>query len=934
MVPAGQQVFGEVGQRMSGIGAQWLCRSRGCDYREVELTCGSSLQGGNFLVATHAWVIPLGPNEKAAAQRFAVTWDGLVYPVVTVGKPANLKTDVETLIDVSEKATNFKPNTFGSNYRIQEFDDRCGLDPPGTMRAWTEEELVSTNSLLAIKTCLLMRLGETVLAERVRDAWMHRDGRVVGNDPYFVFTIEWTWALFDRAVGAHNRGDDTIVVNTAKTLVDFQRTVPGEAVRRQYNRPPAILLRDPPAVLMQDSQRRLKAGAVRRVLDVGLGKFPGRSQRIAALIRDLEDVVVCTKEEPSNGLSGLMSRRFDYLTAGLEEGFGHGNPLKSSPIVLALVHEGQAAVEPLLECLVNDHRLTRIVGESPASQEGTLGIRDFVGVDLAAYAALCGILRADGFGPLTIDGYYHRCRNETGNERSEAYDDPTLERRRAVAAEIRRRFQKIKGQCPEEGWRAALADPEVGRANWLRAAKAIVEPVIPPELADKDIDETDIPAADEPELPLAGEVLRGERNPSVTELLAQRSDEMARLEKSQQEWFGWPPVCDLTLCLGKWDTKATVPVAHRRIADLRAVVKATEGYRDQKLNCLATPIANLIEAGLQAGEDDSIVQDYIAWLHESRPRDISFSPTLIFMPLWRHPDNPKMASLARWLFLADDSPWHPLHKLKPLGTYELLTSPLVGVPAFRDLLKRELLNTSFIGRFTVSRDSLSIEALNNVGGEWSCYAPDVELPESGMSGSLRACDYYAIKISRLEGSPRYEMYWLEKRRDALRKDIARFLDQWGDCFRDRSRSFPSDYDQASTARFRLPRLAQPAMPADVAAGRAIFSLRDRPDRQVRIVPTKPYPSIARWKTLKQYPLREPNVMEWLNDKEAQDPKVWERLPKELFDREGLIWQAEEVLLDGTWRRYYGFVGNHIISKVPADEIELLDRFSPAHPNRM
>ena len=166
-----------------------------------------------------------------------------------------------------------------------------------------------------------------------------------------------------------------------------------------------------------------------------------------------------------------------------------------------------------------------------------------------------------------------------------------------------------------------------------------------------------------------------------------------------------------------------------------------------------------------------------------------------------------------------------------------------------------------------------------------------------MSGPLRACDYYAIEISRLEGSPRYEMYWPEKRRDAVRKDMARFLDQWGDCFRDRSRSFRIDYDHVSTVRFRLPRLTQPAMPEDVAAGRAIFSLRDRPDAQVRIVSIKPLPSIARWKTLKQFPLRD-LAHGVAQGQRSSDPKVWERLPEELFDREGLIWQAEEVLLDG------------------------------------
>jgi hypothetical protein len=57
------------------------------------------------------------------------------------------------------------------------------------------------------------------------------------------------------------------------------------------------------------------------------------------------------------------------------------------------------------------------------------------------------------------------------------------------------------------------------------------------------------------------------------------------------------------------------------------------------------------------------------------------------------------------------------------------------------------------------------------------------------------------------------------------------------------------------------------------------------------------------------------------------------LPVERFDREGLIWQAEEVLQEGRWRRFYGFVGNHIIAKVPAEEIQVLERFGPAHPDR-
>jgi len=41
------------------------------------------------------------------------------------------------------------------------------------------------------------------------------------------------------------------------------------------------------------------------------------------------------------------------------------------------------------------------------------------------------------------------------------------------------------------------------------------------------------------------------------------------------------------------------------------------------------------------------------------------------------------------------------------------------------------------------------------------------------------------------------------------------------------------------------------------------------------------------------------------------------------DQSGLIWQAEEVLQNGKWVRYYGFVGRHVLQKVPADQIDFL-----------
>jgi hypothetical protein len=74
-------------------------------------------------------------------------------------------------------------------------------------------------------------------------------------------------------------------------------------------------------------------------------------------------------------------------------------------------------------------------------------------------------------------------------------------------------------------------------------------------------------------------------------------------------------------------------------------------------------------------------------------------------------------------------------------------------------------------------------------------------------------------------------------------------------------------------------------------------------------------------------------LEWPKHDQPIDKKTRDSLPKESFDREGLIWQAEESLINGKWRRYYGFVGNHVVAKVPAEEIEILTQFSLAHPYR-
>jgi hypothetical protein len=150
---------------------------RGCEYREVKLTCGSSIWGGSHLTETHAWVFPKDPREKGDAQRFAVTWDGIVYPVVEVGPPANLRADVETLIKKSV-AGEKDESMMIMGYQMVPVHGHPEFPLP------PEDGLVAHDCLLAIKTCLLFRLGEGELAERLWSTWKHPNSETLKQEPF------------------------------------------------------------------------------------------------------------------------------------------------------------------------------------------------------------------------------------------------------------------------------------------------------------------------------------------------------------------------------------------------------------------------------------------------------------------------------------------------------------------------------------------------------------------------------------------------------------------------------------------------------------------------------------------------------------------------------------------------------------------------------
>src|ERR1035441_9942649 len=121
-----------------------LADPRDCAYREIEVGLASvgSMDRNtptNGVLKTRGWLLP-----GATKPRFAICWNGLVYPAISVGPKADLGVDVAAL------ATN-------------------GFLPHGT--GFLEAESLSPNSLLGIKGCLLLRLGK---GEAARTVWQVR----------------------------------------------------------------------------------------------------------------------------------------------------------------------------------------------------------------------------------------------------------------------------------------------------------------------------------------------------------------------------------------------------------------------------------------------------------------------------------------------------------------------------------------------------------------------------------------------------------------------------------------------------------------------------------------------------------------------------------------------------------------------------------------
>ena len=322
--------------------------------------------------------------------------------------------------------------------------------------------------------------------------------------------------------------------------------------------------------------------------------------------------------------------------------------LAGDPIVAALANEGTVAIDALLKCLEQDQRLTRSV----SFQRDFFTHRSLIGVDEAAFAALCLILETRQFGPLTEHGYHQS----------------TADARRAVVEEIGQYWEERRKVPIEERWFLTLKDDNATSSQWLEAASRItmaadvrIEGAWTVTSARKD---GNVP-------PLRGEPLRGKTEPSVSELLAKRSDQVAATnDPSSRVLVELKKAAQIAQCLAKWDERAALPTLKARARDCAQMTSKTSEFQSNAMQILGESLANLTITAARAG-DTELFPDYCRWLRETPPEKLieasSFRTQDLFAPLWLGAENETCRETAEALFNGMNFGWNPVHQVKPNG---------------------------------------------------------------------------------------------------------------------------------------------------------------------------------------------------------------------------------------------------------------------------
>ena len=320
---------------------QGMADPRGCEYREIEVTVGN-VCGEYGPVTAQGWVLPPDSTTPKNSQRFAVCWNGLVYPVKRIGKKLALQKDLRKPIKKQAEAylAYIRKNPNSSYWKEFSLDEKYNVAQRQPGLVWCS---------------LLLRLGEPRLADQVWEVIqtpmsVETSDHSTARYPFFPLVFQCIWPLFDRGLSAHMRGDDQLALSDFRQAILVSSHFELEAARRGIPRPIRPGRRDDQLEpylnsfqilpqLLADQERRARERTLntpcKRAIEAGRNAFSDQTAWISALIRDLDTI---------------QARQ--YAQPGWVQ-------FVEQPEVQALIAEGEAAIEALIQTVETDTRLTR-----------------------------------------------------------------------------------------------------------------------------------------------------------------------------------------------------------------------------------------------------------------------------------------------------------------------------------------------------------------------------------------------------------------------------------------------------------------------------------------------------------------------------------------------------------------------------------------------
>ncbi len=600
--------------------------------------------------------------------------------------------------------------------------------------------------------CLLLA-GDIKGAEQFYTAHYKRADVRTDQPPFIALANGYLISRFHRAVEAHMSGDDALALSDAASLYKNWDAFEKEATRlaspeylRRFDRSngtlpiKAFAFLEPVKDLAADSARRVSEG--QKPFDINAIKGLPADERVKRLIDALDQVSAKQWGQPGGVL------------------------LYGDPVISALVNEGSAAAEPLIDAIENDRRLTRTVTFGRDFMPG----RYILPVKSAAYSAFMLIAETDQIAP-----------------QGQIPDAQTL----------RKYWRENGGITPAERWVKTLIDDNAGAKQWLDAATRLTDPE--GMIRQGSLRTGSLGQAGR----MRGESLRDRTGPSVSDLMAMRVVDCIGPDDYNHvpHEFDLAHGLQMAMHLHKWDRDASLKSLQFATQKTIEIALRPHHYVGDFAGKL---LAEAIQARVELG-DSAALDDFSGWI-KNQKQDASLGDARYFIPLLKNSHDPRMRQLAESVFAGAGSTWN----IKELAIRQpatgqaetLVFSPLLTIGVVQRQVLSVLSDKRPIAETWVDKNSVHT---SHPHGSWGRSLDkddlnDPRLPKPNAKLKYRLCDSMAERLQRLKGAPKFEAYWPEKDRDKAVAQLIAFLEKnkdrmmdvlpWPDNWKEQPDNFP------------------------------------------------------------------------------------------------------------------------------------------------